>query len=163
MARLNKHGKELLRVEAEIPNPESTLTSWERVTRTYHSDGQVLQKHDVRWKPDLAHPQGELYSYGWKLFAKLKRGVDPVVHAAKVADNIRSKPESRWKIIASGPPPLVISQDRIVRAVESGEMIGFCKECGHEQDGCEPDARNYPCDRCGAKAVYGAEECLIGL
>jgi len=35
---------------------------------------------------------------------------------------------------------------------------GFCIDCGHEQDGCEPDARRYKCELCGEKAVYGAEE-----
>lgn len=38
---------------------------------------------------------------------------------------------------------------------------GFCLACGEEADGCEPDARGYECESCGAKAVYGAEEVLI--
>lgn len=27
--------------------------------------------------------------------------------------------------------------------------------------GCEPDAREYPCDSCGEHSVFGAEWCLI--
>lgn len=38
---------------------------------------------------------------------------------------------------------------------------GFCLACGHEQEGCEPDAREYVCEECGEKKVYGAEECLF--
>ena len=39
---------------------------------------------------------------------------------------------------------------------------GFCRACGEEQDGCEPDARRYPCDSCGAAAsVYGAAELVM--
>jgi hypothetical protein len=38
---------------------------------------------------------------------------------------------------------------------------GFCVKCGHEQDGCEPDARKYECESCGERAVYGAEELLL--
>jgi hypothetical protein len=38
---------------------------------------------------------------------------------------------------------------------------GFCIRCGAEHDGCEPDARKYPCEDCGANAVYGAEELLL--
>jgi len=53
------------------------------------------------------------------------------------------------------------SIDQIVEAVESGEYLGFCLECGAEHDGCEPDAREYECRECGARAVYGAEECLL--
>jgi hypothetical protein len=39
--------------------------------------------------------------------------------------------------------------------------IGFCRGCGAEHDGCEPDARNYPCEECGANAVFGLEELLM--
>jgi hypothetical protein len=38
---------------------------------------------------------------------------------------------------------------------------GFCINCGEEADGCEPDARRYECEACGAKAVYGASELLM--
>jgi len=38
---------------------------------------------------------------------------------------------------------------------------GFCVNCGAEKDGCEPDARNYPCDECGENEVFGAEELLV--
>lgn len=40
---------------------------------------------------------------------------------------------------------------------------GFCISCGHEQDGCEPDARRYRCESCGDRQVYGAEELLISM
>lgn len=35
---------------------------------------------------------------------------------------------------------------------------GFCVSCGHEQGGCEPDARGLRCEACGAPMVYGADE-----
>lgn len=35
---------------------------------------------------------------------------------------------------------------------------GFCRACGNEQEGCEPDARNYRCESCGKREVFGAEE-----
>ena len=38
---------------------------------------------------------------------------------------------------------------------------GFCLACGAEADGCEPDARNYKCEACGAREVFGVEECLM--
>ena len=53
------------------------------------------------------------------------------------------------------------SLDQIVEAVESGEYMGFCVECGAEVDGVEPDARHYQCPECGKRAVYGAEELLM--
>lgn len=162
MAKLSAHKKELLRVERErdIMDPERLIT-WERVTRTYHSDGKVLQKYDVRFKADSYHPNGELHSYGWKVEGKIKADRTPQQAVENIVRGIREG-TSKWTIASGGPAPVIISQARIMRAVQSGESIGFCRECGHEQDGCEPDARNYTCERCGASAVYGAEEMLIG-
>lgn len=34
---------------------------------------------------------------------------------------------------------------------------GFCRECGEEREGCEPDAQGYECEACGAHAVDSAE------
>lgn len=39
--------------------------------------------------------------------------------------------------------------------------IGLCLSCGAEKDSCEPDARKYLCDDCGAYEVYGTSELLI--
>jgi hypothetical protein len=33
--------------------------------------------------------------------------------------------------------------------------------CGNEQEGCEPDARNYKCESCGADQVFGAAELVL--
>ncbi len=58
-----------------------------------------------------------------------------------------------------------ITQDRILAAVEAQtfglDNQGFCKACGADADGCEPDARGYTCEVCGQPAVYGAEEILL--
>jgi len=51
--------------------------------------------------------------------------------------------------------------DRIMEACAEDYGIGFCLKCGEEHSGVEPDARKYPCEACGARAVYGAEECLL--
>lgn len=58
-----------------------------------------------------------------------------------------------------------ITADRIESAVESEmfglENPGFCIACGADADGCEPDARNYKCEECGKREVFGAEELLL--
>jgi hypothetical protein len=170
MAKLSTHGKELLRIELErnITEPESR-TSWRRVTRAYMSNGKVMEKIDVRFKPSSIRPEGERYSYGWKIYATRKAGSTIESYREYVAKLARSlasgvttggKPTT-WKVVTDGTPVVHISQSRIMRAIESGESVGFCKECGHEHDGVEPDARNYKCESCGALAVYGAEEMLI--
>jgi hypothetical protein len=38
--------------------------------------------------------------------------------------------------------------------------LGYCRACHAERDMCEPDARGYKCDECGAMDVYGASELL---
>ena len=35
------------------------------------------------------------------------------------------------------------------------DMAGLCTACGHEQGGCEPDARNYTCEACEQDTVWG--------
>ena len=50
-----------------------------------------------------------------------------------------------------------ITLDQILRAVED-DYIGICVACGNEQEGVEPDARQYECEDCGKNKVYGAEE-----
>jgi predicted RNA-binding Zn-ribbon protein involved in translation (DUF1610 family) len=54
-----------------------------------------------------------------------------------------------------------ITVKRIMRAIEDDEYTGFCTACGAERGGCEPDAREYPCENCGEDKVYGAEELLL--
>lgn len=58
-----------------------------------------------------------------------------------------------------------ITADRITDAVERQmttlDNPGFCLACGNEQEGCEPDARKYECEACGARRVYGAEILLL--
>lgn len=54
-----------------------------------------------------------------------------------------------------------LTMTRIIRAVESGESVGFCIKCGNKQYGVEPDARRYTCEKCGQPKVFGAEELLM--
>jgi hypothetical protein len=60
-----------------------------------------------------------------------------------------------------------ITPERVMEACERHRMTldnpGFCIECGMECDGVEPDARRYPCESCGARGVFGAEDLLIRM
>jgi Zn finger protein HypA/HybF involved in hydrogenase expression len=47
------------------------------------------------------------------------------------------------------------------RIIARDEYDGYCLACGKSQGGCEPDARKYVCESCGAAKVYGAEELLL--
>lgn len=54
-----------------------------------------------------------------------------------------------------------MNRERILEAAQEQDGAGFCLKCGNEQSGCEPDARGYECEACGARAVYGAEELVL--
>ena len=60
-----------------------------------------------------------------------------------------------------------ITPDRIMEAVDrrstSLDNPGICIACGADQEGCEPDARNYECESCGELRVFGAEELLMEI
>lgn len=49
----------------------------------------------------------------------------------------------------------------VMDAAEQDENAGFCTECGAYHEGIEPDARNYECENCGARAVFGAEQIIL--
>ena len=57
----------------------------------------------------------------------------------------------------------VVTIEQVMEAIESGEYAGFCIACGEQADGVEPDARNYRCESCGERKVFGAEELLISM
>lgn len=52
-----------------------------------------------------------------------------------------------------------MSEDEFLEMQE--DHMGLCIACGAERDCCEPDARNYECEVCGEKKVFGAEELLM--
>jgi len=148
---------------------QPSLTVWERTTRRLMSDGKILEKRDVRFRPNplctWEDPRGEKHSYGWKIHGTLKAGLTAADFTRIYqAPRKRDGSPSPWTVTSGHvAAPVIISQRRIVAAIQSGESIGFCTECGAERDGCEPDARNYPCESCGQHAVMGAEELLIGM
>lgn len=55
----------------------------------------------------------------------------------------------------------VVTIEQVMEAIERDDYTGICVACGEEQGGCEPDARKYECECCGAMKVYGAEELLF--
>jgi hypothetical protein len=56
-----------------------------------------------------------------------------------------------------------VTIERVMQAIEEDNSLGFCLGCGAEASGVEPDAREYQCEECGQRKVYGAEELLFML
>jgi len=151
-----------------VPGSDPSLTVWERVTKRLMSDGKILEKRDVRFRPSpncsWEDPQGRRHSYGWKVSATLKPGKTADDFARIYTSPRKSGKPSPWTVTRSGfAPAKVISQKRIMAAVESGEQVGFCTSCGSEQHGVEPDANSYRCESCGQMAVSGAEDLLLEI
>lgn len=44
---------------------------------------------------------------------------------------------------------------------ECSDYPGVCLACGELADSCEPDARGYECECCGAHKVYGIAEAIL--
>jgi hypothetical protein len=56
-----------------------------------------------------------------------------------------------------------ITTDRVMKAVQEDDNMGFCTECGEEHYQCEPDMQAGTCETCGTETVVGAEELLIRM
>ena len=148
-----------------IEGSDPSNCNWERVTKRLMSDGKILEKRDVRFRPTPGctweDPKGRRYSYGWKVSATLKAGKTTADYIAIYTAPKKDGSPSPWTVNTGYiAPAKVISQKRLMSAVESGESIGFCTSCGADQYGVEPDAHDYKCEACGQMTVYGAEELL---
>ena len=51
--------------------------------------------------------------------------------------------------------------DEILAAAQETEFLGFCTHCGEEAYHVDPDACGDPCEACGERGVYGAEELML--
>ena len=58
---------------------------------------------------------------------------------------------------------LNLVMDAVERQNTSLDNPGFCIACGEEDYCCEPDAREYECESCGERKVYGAAELLMHM
>jgi hypothetical protein len=60
-----------------------------------------------------------------------------------------------------------ITVERVIEAIERRLITlndrGFCLACGEEASGVEPDARDYECEACGQRQVWGADDVLISF
>lgn len=78
MARLSKHGRELLRIEVEYPvTPDGDLgrVDARKVVKSYRSDGHIMRKDCAHFAAD-GDRAGYWHDWGWKLYKKFKAGID---------------------------------------------------------------------------------------
>ena len=144
---------------------ELSLTTWERTTKRLMSDGKILEKRDVLFRRSQFETRDHRHSYGWKVAAQLKPGKTTADFIAVYTGPRKDGSPSQWTVNsgAQGQRTTVLSLKRVMRAVESGESIGFCTACGADQLGVEPDANGYTCESCRQPAVSGAENLLMEM
>lgn len=101
MAKLKAKGRtEILRVYKETETPDGELTTWSRKTRAYMTDGTVLEKTDVLFRPASYDPKPRRHSYGWTVRAKVKVG--PTESLLEVVRRTMDKyREHGWTVEAS--------------------------------------------------------------
>ena len=66
MAKLKANSTETARYAKERETPDGELTTWERTEYSFRSNGKVLKKLTVRFKPGQFDAKGRLHNYGWK-------------------------------------------------------------------------------------------------
>ena len=75
MASLSANGTETARYMREETLSVSDTSDWSKTEYSFRSNGKLLKKLRVRFKPDAFDPKGRLHSYGWKVaIKKLKPG-----------------------------------------------------------------------------------------
>lgn len=106
MAKLSAGGRAaFLRASKETHTPDSDLTSWERKTKAWMTDGKTLTKLDVQFVPSMGMP-GRKHSYGWKVAGRmkpelLKDHAALTVALTKARDALMQK---GWEIEEFNPP-----------------------------------------------------------
>lgn len=78
MATLSRHGKVQVRLSKIEETPESLDVVKRRHTVTYHSDGWILEKDDVWFKPNAMCPAIRQHTWGWKLKQRLTAPMERV-------------------------------------------------------------------------------------
>lgn len=58
-------------------------------------------------------------------------------------------------------PRPTVTKAEVEECMYGTATTGICISCGETQEGCEPDARNYECESCGERKVFGLEEALM--
>ena len=71
MARLYKHGREMLRVKLNLPDRTDGTTDRCK-TRVYMADGKVLEKYQVRFHEHSPYsgPSSYLHDWGWHIIGQ---------------------------------------------------------------------------------------------
>src|SRR3990167_2199502 len=73
MAKLSSGGrKEIGRVIMEQDTPDDKQISWKRTIYAFMTDGVILKKNDVTFRPDFTHTKGFNHTWGWKKSGKMK-------------------------------------------------------------------------------------------
>jgi hypothetical protein len=91
MARISKHGPVVARL-VKVEDGQRDIfdrCNWRRTTLSFHEDGTVLHKHDVRFVPSEAIDGERVpapHSYGWKVGV----GFDPKDLALVIKSHLKS-------------------------------------------------------------------------
>jgi len=54
-----------------------------------------------------------------------------------------------------------VDLNTLMKAIDTNSSPGFCLQCACEAYNIDPDAERYPCEECGQRSVYGAEQILL--
>jgi len=77
MAKLSARGRtELFRAFKQEQTPNDNYKEWKKTFIVLMSDGKILEKYQVKFKPTTYDKKGILHDWGWKVKGKIKQGVE---------------------------------------------------------------------------------------
>ena len=98
----------------------------------------------------------KLKEFGLQVWVMFQNETRPLQQTTNKQKKGESMPVNKQEIL-----------DKAIRLCEEAMTTlsnpGICLACGEDQEGCEPDARNYECESCGEHKVFGAEEVVMML
>lgn len=94
MAKLSARGRtQLAEAVLEYGDHGDTLIDWERITVRLMSDGFLLEKRDVRFRPDAFNSTGRKHSYGWKTISRYRNGANAELFRQDFEEKNRARQE----------------------------------------------------------------------
>jgi hypothetical protein len=93
MAKLSANGRELARMSKarDLTLEQDDSCSWERKTYSFRSNGWILEKRDVLFRPGPYDRAPYRHSWGWTRYRRVKKGRDVVAVVASLVETLREK------------------------------------------------------------------------
>lgn len=74
------------------------VTVWQRVTYRLLDDGCIVERREMQFPPEPAHPEGRFHAYRWLVTGHLRHGLTPADFAQAYRAPNRDGTPSPWSV-----------------------------------------------------------------